>query len=78
MEMCMLSCMYVPISDTNECKLNSSGCSQNCTNTIGSYNCSCYNGYQLNADVKHCNGKYLFILTHATTELHTATLQAHI
>ena len=45
------------VLDINECILNISGCSQNCTNTIGSYYCSCYSGYQLVADLMSCSGK---------------------
>ena len=44
-------------TDFNECTLNISGCTQNCTNTIGSYSCSCYSGYQLAADYMTCSGK---------------------
>ena len=44
------------VSDINECALNISGCGQNCTNTNGSYNCSCYSGYQLAADKMSCTG----------------------
>ena len=46
----------VPTLDMNECTLNTSGCSQNCTNIIGSYYCSCYSGYQLAADLLSCSG----------------------
>ena len=45
--------------DMNECALNISGCSQNCTNTIGSYECSCYSGYQLAVDLMSCSGSKL-------------------
>lgn len=31
-------------------------CSQRCSNTIGSYVCSCYEGYQLDSDGETCNG----------------------
>ncbi len=34
-------------ADINECTTGSSGCGQNCTNTPGSYLCSCDHGYQL-------------------------------
>ena len=56
--------LNVSISDINECLLNISGCSQNCTNTIGSYNCSCYSGYQFDADLMSCNGRYLLSFFH--------------
>ena len=43
--------------DIDECALNISGCNQNCTNTNGSYNCACYSGYQLAADLMNCYGE---------------------
>ena len=49
--------------DINECVLNISGCSQNCTNTIGSFYCSCYHGYQLAADLISCSGNRNFIIS---------------
>ena len=42
--------------DTNECLLSNGGCSQLCTNTIGSYQCNCRNGYQLNDNEIDCDG----------------------
>ena len=36
--------------DIDECSEETSGCSQLCTNTIGSYTCTCHNGYQLKND----------------------------
>ena len=44
-------------TDVNECLLNNGNCSQNCTDTIGSYTCSCYVGYTLNDDRRTCAGK---------------------
>ena len=45
-----------PHADINEC-LNSDACSlQVCTNTNGSYTCSCNPGYILSADMKTCAG----------------------
>ena len=42
------------ISDINEC--NNNPCDQVCTNTVGSYTCSCRTGFTLNANQK-CQGK---------------------
>lgn len=42
--------------DIDECALNISGCNQNCSNTEGSYNCICYDGYYLDDPVT-CLGK---------------------
>ena len=42
--------------DLNECSTNNGGCSSaaSCSNTLGSYTCSCYSGY--NGDGFTCNG----------------------
>ena len=40
--------------DIDECAENGT-CDQNCTNTDGSFNCSCDSGYEL--DGRNCNGK---------------------
>ena len=42
--------------DVNECVEGSHRCSQNCSNTDGSYECSCMDGYQLNSNGYSCNG----------------------
>ena len=36
--------------------MNNANCSQTCTNTNGSYLCSCNSGYTLNADNRTCHG----------------------
>ena len=46
------SCFLV---DVNEC-LENSTCLQVCDNTEGSYNCSCWTGYQLSGDLSTCEG----------------------
>ena len=46
----MLTC-----SDTNECAMMNGNCSQMCFNTIGSYVCSCNNGYQLGTNNRTCD-----------------------
>uniref|UniRef100_A0A8C4EAK7 Growth arrest-specific protein 6 n=1 Tax=Dicentrarchus labrax TaxID=13489 RepID=A0A8C4EAK7_DICLA len=33
--------------DVNECSSNNGGCNQECNNTMGSYRCSCHQGYML-------------------------------
>ena len=48
-------------TDIDECSEGISGCTQLCTNTIGSYRCSCQYGYQLGIDNHTCLGK---IITH--------------
>ena len=42
-------------SDINECTENLDDCVQICDNTIGSYECSCENGYTLAADGRSCD-----------------------
>ncbi|XP_035662455.1 CUB and sushi domain-containing protein 1-like [Branchiostoma floridae] len=41
--------------DTNECASGNGGCAQTCTNYIGSFQCSCGVGYNLNWDGKSCD-----------------------
>ena len=38
-------------------------CAQNCTDTEGSYNCSCIPGYSLANNNYGCNGKYYITLS---------------
>ena len=43
--------------DINECSTNNGGCSDSCTNTLGSYSCSCtVTGYTLSDDKHNCTG----------------------
>ena len=48
--------IWWPCLDINECTMNMSRCDENanCTNTDGSYNCSCNHGY--NGDGFKCTG----------------------
>ena len=48
--------------DIDECRTNKGNCSQLCTNTVGSYACSCLPGYLLGVNNKSCNGKSGLIL----------------
>ncbi|XP_064613092.1 uncharacterized protein LOC135476878 [Liolophura sinensis] len=43
-----------PCADVNECQTGNGGCSQTCSNTVGSFTCSCKPGYQLDADGRTC------------------------
>ena len=43
--------------DNNECSSNKGGCAHTCTNTAGSYYCTCNTGYSLNNDKHGCTGK---------------------
>ena len=50
---CYVICVNV---DTNECKVNNGGCEHNCTNTIGSFECNCYDGFNLTENSLNCTG----------------------
>ena len=54
--------------DKDECALANGGCQHTCTNTDGSYKCSCYSGYRLQPDGLTCQGKIMIFLSH---DLHT-------
>ena len=45
------------ISDIDEC--TEDACDHNCTNTDGSFTCSCNNGYELDDNGRSCNGMYI-------------------
>ena len=51
------SVSFVILADINECATNNGGCEQICTNTVGSYYCSCMTGYLLRVDGRTCNGE---------------------
>ena len=40
--------------DIDECAMNASRCSQSCTNTVGSFMCTCNSGYSLSDDGITC------------------------
>ena len=48
---------YYYISDINECESNNGGCQHNCSNSVGSFQCSCLPGHTLDSDGFHCSGK---------------------
>ena len=52
------SIKIIIIVDINECNVNNGGCEHSCTNTVGSYTCSCNTGYQLSLG-QHCSGNLL-------------------
>ena len=51
---------YCVFPDINECNEKSSGCQQKCANTIGSFTCSCSDGYTLEADGVNCKQGQLY------------------
>ena len=56
--------------------MNNGGCEHNCTNLVGSYNCSCFDGYILDLDGHLCNGyRYQFLCRLTITFLYTNSNQ---
>jgi len=49
-------------TDVNECDTNNGGCDHYCTNTIGSFECSCYPGYTLAGDGHACLGEFQVVV----------------
>ena len=49
--------MFICYLDIDECSVYNGGCDHICTNTIGSYICSCDNGYTLDGNNLSCSGK---------------------
>ena len=41
-------------TDVNECAADTDGCDQVCTNTAGSFECSCNSGFTLSGDGRTC------------------------
>ena len=56
---CLAMCLP---TDIDECSTNNGGCNHVCTNTVGSFNCSCNDGFSLNADRASCNGNFVKIV----------------
>ena len=50
------------ITDVDECSEDTDGCSQTCSNTYGSFMCSCGSGFTLANDNLGCNGKKTSLL----------------
>ena len=49
------------VADINECDKDNGRCNQICTNTFGSYYCSCEEGYTLDFNGFNCTGTLLSI-----------------
>jgi hypothetical protein len=54
--MYFISCAY---TDIDECTADTDGCGQVCTNTDGSFTCSCNSGYTLDSNGRTCNGMWV-------------------
>ena len=46
------------VLDVDECLSNGAGCAQICTNTVGSFECSCNPGYSLADAGFQCVGEF--------------------
>jgi len=46
-------------SDIDECVQGLAGCSQSCNNTVGSYFCTCMDGFELGTNNQTCTGDYI-------------------
>ncbi len=55
---CLVILYWSTCTDINECSTNNGGCQHHCTNTDGSYVCSCNEGYKLTNDGYTCEGIY--------------------
>lgn len=57
----MISNAYISNSpDDDECTANIGGCDQVCSNTNGSFSCSCHMGFFLDSNGKTCRGRLHF------------------
>ena len=48
--LCDYNIIFCGCSDIDECATDNGGCGHYCTNTPGSYQCSCRDGYTLEED----------------------------
>ena len=53
--------LFLFLPDIDECVEGTDNCSQNCNNTIGSYQCLCDRGYLLDSDGLTCNGMIMLL-----------------
>ena len=61
-----LTC-YILYSDIDEC--SSSPCGHQCTNTIGSFQCTCNTGYTLDSNGRDCTGLLMSLIWHCARAL---------
>ena len=45
--------------DIDECGRKEHNCKQTCSNTVGSFECKCRDGYSLDFDGSTCTGEYM-------------------
>ena len=51
--------------DINECDVHNGGCQHTCTNSDGSYSCSCNDGYTLDVDDEGCSRKWNYMYNYS-------------
>lgn len=44
------------MQEVDECKFANHGCEHECINTLGSYQCGCFAGYELQPNGRTCEG----------------------
>lgn len=49
--------VFFCLLDIDECTIENGGCENFCTNSEGSYECSCHSGYALMPDLRSCTGE---------------------
>lgn len=62
--------------DNNECGTSSNRCSHGCTNTVGSYVCTCTPGFTLGPDGYTCQGAQAFIVEGSASRIMFTQLDA--
>ena len=70
-------------ADNDECSHNNGGCDHDCTNSIGSYECACREGYDLADDDHKCIGMvvtslYIQLCSHTNMHPHSTVLQSPV
>lgn len=68
--------METNVSDENECKYRPCDIFAHCTNTLGSFQCSCFPGYQ--GDGFHCEGTRVILPLFRSRHVHSCIPDAFI
>ena len=67
--------MVLLLSDVNECQEGTDLCAQNCHNSIGSYVCTCVDGFIISIDGMNCIGEvYIVIILWSWTSVLSVSL----